>query len=835
MNWRVLILPFILTTLTFESFATHIVGGEIELVHGTGFEYTVNLILYFDDVNGNPQAEDQFVTIGFFRKTDNFFVDSISLPRLSSAFVPYSFPDCSIPQLRTRRIIYSAKVTLSPGEYNDPGGYYISWDRCCRNDNISNLLLPGTQGQLFYLEFPPVFRNGSQFINSSPVLFPPVSDYACRNELFYFDFGGTDPDNDSLVYSLANPLRGISSTTTPIFPVPFPGPYPEVIWQTGINVNNMIPGTPPLRIDNDGFLTVRPQFNGLYVFSVKCEEYRDGIKIGEIRRDFQIIVTDCPSNDSPQISVQNPQDSSNYSGNDTLFFDTENRCFDIYLKDPDPNTQFDVEINALNFDPRDVNINPANGVIPSGDSLRARICFNKCARSDTAAYKFEIILSDDGCSLPKKDTFLVTAIVEDITDQSPTISSNLLGDSIILEVGDTLIMNVFGFDTDDDSVVLSYGSMLFNPLTYGMDFTRTIGQGSVVSQFTWVPQCDALDIDGLYLVFTASDFLCSRLNSDLFYPLKITSDNLPPVISSNQSQNLETNIRDGVNIDLISEDPNKNDRMTISLEVTDSTGILLQNLGYTFSETFGFRNFTSEFNWQPDCDLIDFSPFYLNFTLRDNACAEEMDTALFIVDLKYENLKPRIEFESGSESGKSNLSLLLYTDSLIDLNLTGIDDDNDNISFRWEWIGGESIIPIQSNLGEGPGTALADFQLGPGICIPEDVSTDELLIILEEESCEDLRDSLIVAVIQEDILKEVEMPNIFTPNNDGFNDFFQSIQLPKKCSFSEIKIYNRWGREVYASSDPDFKWDGANLPSGEYFYLIKIEGKSYKGNVRILR
>ena len=59
---------------------------------------------------------------------------------------------------------------------------------------------------------------------------------------------------------------------------------------------------PDLKISPDGFLTATPSQQGLYVFAVKCDEYRNGEKIGEVRRDFQMLVVDvCPRAEAPQI------------------------------------------------------------------------------------------------------------------------------------------------------------------------------------------------------------------------------------------------------------------------------------------------------------------------------------------------------------------------------------------------------------------------------------------------------------------------------------------------------------------------------------------------------
>jgi hypothetical protein len=161
-------------------------------------------------------------------------------------------------------------------------------ERCCRNSTINNIVEPENAGQTFYLEFPAVVRNGQPLINSTPKIFPPLSDYACINELFYFDFGGEDADGDSLVYEMVTPFNGSSTPAIPSPELPSSAPYSLIKWLPGLSTNNQIPGNPALTIDRrTGQLQVRPSQLGLFVFSIKCSEYRQGVKLGEVRRDFQ--------------------------------------------------------------------------------------------------------------------------------------------------------------------------------------------------------------------------------------------------------------------------------------------------------------------------------------------------------------------------------------------------------------------------------------------------------------------------------------------------------------------------------------------------------------------
>ena len=48
--------------------------------------------------------------------------------------------------------------------------------------------------------------------------------------------------------------------------------------------------------------------------------------------------------------------------------------------------------------------------------------------------------------------------------------------------------------------------------------------------------------------------------------------------------------------------------------------------------------------------------------------------------------------------------------------------------------------------------------------------------------------------------------NIFTPNGDGVNDYFQAM-MPLNTGPTELYILNRWGEVVFKTVDPSFLWD----------------------------
>ncbi|GAB4251585.1 MAG: hypothetical protein Kow0079_05650 [Vicingaceae bacterium] len=84
------------------------------------------------------------------------------------------------------------------------------------------------------------------------------------------------------------------------------------------------------------------------------------------------------------------------------------------------------------------------------------------------------------------------------------------------------------------------------------------------------------------------------------------------------------------------------------------------------------------------------------------------------------------------------------------------------------------------------------------------------------------------------------IPNVFTPNNDGVNDVLEFVGVDQTQEYL-LRIYNRWGKLVYESSDAKAYWDGGNFKEGTYFYELKFtdvcssEEKLVTGYVTLLR
>lgn len=98
-----------------------------------------------------------------------------------------------------------------------------------------------------------------------------------------------------------------------------------------------------------------------------------------------------------------------------------------------------------------------------------------------------------------------------------------------------------------------------------------------------------------------------------------------------------------------------------------------------------------------------------------------------------------------------------------------------------------------------------------------------------------LNESELSNIICTDNCPTYNLPNAFTPNDDGANELF----IPYPYCFIEsieLKVFNRWGELVFKTTDPNINWDGNNLngkalPSSTYYYTCKVFEQRVTGTV----
>ncbi len=137
---------------------------------------------------------------------------------------------------------------------------------------------------------------------------------------------------------------------------------------------------------------------------------------------------------------------------------------------------------------------------------------------------------------------------------------------------------------------------------------------------------------------------------------------------------------------------------------------------------------------------------------------------------------------------------------------------------------------------------LPDTALSCNICAATAASPVETTTYwVEVENMDGCKDTASVVVdVREDVNQIVFIPNVLTPNNDGFNDtwFIKNIEFFPK---NGVKIVNRWGDIVFQTNNYQNDWDGrysgGQLPAGTYYYILDVGGEwgILKGDVTIIR
>ncbi len=294
-----------------QSRAEHIIGGTITYeclgLNGTADSVTYRFFMriYRDCREGQTGFDSQpnaatSATVSFFNGqdlvSDNGFGLGLAAPTVTSIDLNFNNPCVEIPQdicVEEGLYIFTETLPLTADTLS------IVYQRCCRNNTISNILDPGGTGATYVGQITPFAQVEC---NSSPVFnqFPPV--VICSNRDFVFDHSATDPDGDSLVYFLCDPLVGGGSNSqnanglNGIHPDPDgPPPYASVEFiQPTFSAQQPMGPMANVAIDpSTGRLTATPSFQGQFVMSVCVEEYRNGVLLSTVRREIQFNVVTC--------------------------------------------------------------------------------------------------------------------------------------------------------------------------------------------------------------------------------------------------------------------------------------------------------------------------------------------------------------------------------------------------------------------------------------------------------------------------------------------------------------------------------------------------------------
>lgn len=287
----VFLLSFVKTTK-----ASHAAGGELLYSWISDSTYKITLKFYRDCSGiGEPVS----VQCGYFNVVSGY----CGVTTLTKAPQPNGTPitvSCPNPVTSCnggtfpgyKEWIYEGIITF-PSRANY---WKIYVDISARNASIANL--NGTSAQTLYVET--TLNNFDAQGNDSPYFPVQPVPYTCINTPYYFNCGAIDPNGDSLSYSLIQPR----SLGAPLCPnnlpndIPFSNTAIYNLWNNPLWTNNTFTLN-----SSTGQIYFNPGAVQIGVISVLVKEFRNGIQIGSVVRDIQIIIMSCIGNNNSTSTV----------------------------------------------------------------------------------------------------------------------------------------------------------------------------------------------------------------------------------------------------------------------------------------------------------------------------------------------------------------------------------------------------------------------------------------------------------------------------------------------------------------------------------------------------
>ncbi len=241
-----------------------------------------------------------------------------------------------------------------------------------------------------------------------------------------------------------------------------------------------------------------------------------------------------------------------------------------------------------------------------------------------------------------------------------------------------------------------------------------------------------------------------------------------------------------------------------------------------------------------------------------NGCVSNSDS--FLVTFSTKELKLNIE-ENISLCNGDSLVLSILNQDITGINWFGLSDTNQNITITTDGIfnatGFDSNACFRTSdtfaisFKEAPFEPIFPAEIICARAPIELTASDQSIIYLANTSSSEIIDSgNLVRAIPNSISSQfiawselngcfsdsifsdlnieycdIEVPNVFTPNTDGINDWLEIRNCPQECF--QFEIFNRWGSLIFISTSANIKWDGHVSSSGEraengvYFYRLQ--------------
>ncbi len=390
----------VLLLMSSNSFASHIMGGDITYTCLGNNVYEVTLTLYRDCFGATLSTISQ--NVDFTSSCGN---QNVQLPYVSTTDVsqicPTATSTCNGGTFPgTEAYVYTGQVTLPPCV-----DWTIYWSQCCRNAGITNLVDPDIES--LYIQT--TLNSTAAACNNSPQFLNIPTPYLCANNLAIYSHAASDIDGDSLYYSFNNPLTTPGPPGTPIAFAPGYSLNQPVITTSGMNFDQ-----------TTGEMCFTPSQGQICVISVLVEEYRNGVLIGTQIREMQVVIDPTCTNQNPTTGVaatcggaatlnitQQGPSVTQTDPNSVIMCPNENICFEVDFSDPD-NDNITITSNVATAIPGATFTVTNNGT----PNPVATFCWIPTPL-DSGLNAFAIIAQDDACPVSGTQSFVFDVTVFD--------------------------------------------------------------------------------------------------------------------------------------------------------------------------------------------------------------------------------------------------------------------------------------------------------------------------------------------------------------------------------------------------------------------------------------
>ena len=306
------LLLIIIVILSFQSRASHVMGGDITWTCQGG-DYVFQLVFYRDcngpDINtisaqlkvwNHPTVSQ--ITANFISREDLSPICT-EVPSGPLALNCGAGPNAGNGVGAIEKVVYrSAPIALAgvpPVE-----GWVITYEDFSRSNSLTNITLPSSVGITLSAIIYNVPNNAGGCIDNSPQFLQDPYFVSCVGDTYQYNMNAIDPDLDSLDISFGIPYDHFPSATTYN-----PGISPAAInFESGFTYDSPTPGVTmnagniPAAVDPlSGNLTFLSNNIGNFNVKIVARSFRNGVLISQVEREMQLVVAACSGNNNAPV------------------------------------------------------------------------------------------------------------------------------------------------------------------------------------------------------------------------------------------------------------------------------------------------------------------------------------------------------------------------------------------------------------------------------------------------------------------------------------------------------------------------------------------------------